>query len=350
MCRNTLPNQASVSLDNAPVIARKDQGRGCICLVSDPDAQQQHVGQRGSQMCTTSTTTTSDSATEAKGSHLESRAFGKKSKVPRPPNAFILYRQHWHPHFRQYNKSWHNNDISKELGRRWKAEPEHVKVKYKKLAEELKIKHAAQYPNYQYAPRKPGEKKRRMTARKLFRLRENQGLQESSTFPSSDSTAATADASFGQQKCSTTEERDHEFLAGGLNETEDVSALHQSISYQENDTYIATLPNVYDNIEAEIRRECGQYGQDYVDIIEDVNAREAPEEHLLHTKPSATFFNNLNEWESLIDWQGLNESFSITQGMAMDDEDVAAEQNAGPDVSYHQRLDEDLTWLERSSS
>ena len=64
----------------------------------------------------------------------------------------------------------HNNNISIILGRKWKLEPESVKAKYKALAEDYKRKHAAKHPGYQYAPRKPYEKKRRVTAAKLQRL------------------------------------------------------------------------------------------------------------------------------------------------------------------------------------
>lgn len=117
------------------------------------------------------------------------RAFGKKAKVPRPPNAFILYRQHWHPHYRQNNKNMHNNDISKEIGKRWKAESDFERAKYKKLAEDLKAKHTSLYPDYQYAPRKPGEKKRRMTARKLENLRGAQSMHEAAAFSSPESSS-----------------------------------------------------------------------------------------------------------------------------------------------------------------
>ena len=34
-----------------------------------------------------------------------------KSKVPRPPNAFILYRQHHHPIIKDENPNMHNNQI-----------------------------------------------------------------------------------------------------------------------------------------------------------------------------------------------------------------------------------------------
>lgn len=66
-----------------------------------------------------------------------------------------------------------NNDISILLGQQWKAESESIKAQFKALAEKMKVKHAAENPGYQYAPRKASEKKRRMTVRKLARLRLN---------------------------------------------------------------------------------------------------------------------------------------------------------------------------------
>ena len=56
------------------------------------------------------------------------------------------------------------------LGKRWKAEPDEVKARYKQLADDIKAKHMQEHPDYQYAPRKPSEKKRRMTARRAAEL------------------------------------------------------------------------------------------------------------------------------------------------------------------------------------
>lgn len=41
-----------------------------------------------------------------------------------------------------------------------------TKAEFKAMAEDIKRKHAEEYPNYQYAPRKPSERKRRSTARR----------------------------------------------------------------------------------------------------------------------------------------------------------------------------------------
>jgi HMG (high mobility group) box len=35
------------------------------------------------------------------------------AKIPRPPNAFILYRQEHHPFIKAANPEFHNNDICK---------------------------------------------------------------------------------------------------------------------------------------------------------------------------------------------------------------------------------------------
>lgn len=102
--------------------------------------------------------------------NFKSRSPGKKSKVPRPPNAFILYRQKNHPLLKEMNPEMHNNDISVILGKQWKAEPEYVKAEFRARADKIKKQHALENPGYQYAPRKPSEKKRRMTARKLAQL------------------------------------------------------------------------------------------------------------------------------------------------------------------------------------
>ncbi|RDW86143.1 HMG-box domain-containing protein [Aspergillus mulundensis] len=89
----------------------------------------------------------------------------KSAKVPRPPNAFILYRQHHHPRVKESYPDLTNNQISVILGKQWREETEEVKLHFKNLAEDFKKKHAEEHPDYQYTPRKPSEKKRRATSR-----------------------------------------------------------------------------------------------------------------------------------------------------------------------------------------
>ncbi|KAI9795489.1 MAG: hypothetical protein M1833_007019 [Piccolia ochrophora] len=90
----------------------------------------------------------------------------KKNRIPRPPNAFILYRKHHHPLLKENDPSMHNNEISVILGRQWKNETPETKAHFKSLAEQVKQEHTKAHPEYQYQPRKPSEKKRRMTVKK----------------------------------------------------------------------------------------------------------------------------------------------------------------------------------------
>ncbi|KAK5087060.1 hypothetical protein LTR05_004231 [Lithohypha guttulata] len=340
-----LKYRLSVTLGEVQVIVLGDPSGQNIHIMKHPEVESQHTSMLRMQGKTTSIATIYEAGSQTTVQRPDLRSFGKKSKIPRPPNAFILYRQHFHPSFKQHNKNMHNNDISKELGKRWKAEPEHVKAKYKKLAQELKAKHAVQHPNYQYAPRKPGEKKRRMTTRKLAKLREARNLQETSTFPSPGSASIhTARSSSPTIEC------DLQITGEEINPAptavpDGVTFAQQPIQYQLNDMYTTILPNSFDNIQSIIEKECGVYGTDYVDVIKDVNTCELPEKHLLHANPSVHCIDKQNEWESLIDWHGLNESFRITEAMTHDIEDTMAEQAAGPDGSYHSYEDFGSQWF-----
>lgn len=57
------------------------------------------------------------------------------------------------------------------LGQQWQNEAADIKARFKSMAEEIKKEHLSAHPNYQYQPRKPAEKKRRMTRRKMEKLR-----------------------------------------------------------------------------------------------------------------------------------------------------------------------------------
>lgn len=95
----------------------------------------------------------------------------KKAKVPRPPNSFILYRTKYHPILLKSQPELKNNEISVILGKQWRNESEEVRAEFEAMAAKIKKQHALENPGYQYAPRKSSEKKRRMTARKLAKLR-----------------------------------------------------------------------------------------------------------------------------------------------------------------------------------
>ncbi|KAL7624513.1 slightly ste11-like protein [Parahypoxylon ruwenzoriense] len=81
----------------------------------------------------------------------------KAPKVPRPRNAFILYRQHFQGQVAARHPGLANPEISKLIGEQWREQPEEVKNNWKRLAEEEKIRHQRQYPDYRYQPRRGGK-------------------------------------------------------------------------------------------------------------------------------------------------------------------------------------------------
>ncbi|KAF2994055.1 hypothetical protein E8E13_001668 [Curvularia kusanoi] len=75
-------------------------------------------------------------------------------KIPRPRNAFILYRQHHQQNIIRRNPGLNNPDISKIIGEQWKAESDEEKKVWQDLAQEEKARHHEQYPDYRYQPRR----------------------------------------------------------------------------------------------------------------------------------------------------------------------------------------------------
>nr|QKY89078.1 mating type protein 1-2-1 [Calonectria hongkongensis] len=85
----------------------------------------------------------------------------KPLRIPRPPNAYILYRKDRHRILKQANPQITNSEISMVLGRAWNMETPEVRKKYKLMADEVKAELIKKHPNYKYRPRRPSEKKRR---------------------------------------------------------------------------------------------------------------------------------------------------------------------------------------------
>ncbi|KIW14261.1 hypothetical protein PV08_07043 [Exophiala spinifera] len=145
-----------------------------ICSVSDVAMSTPPAGAPASLESVSSSTRQPGSA---QVDHTKTSAIAPKlrlprrnARVPRPPNAFILYRKKHHALLKAVQPDLPNNDISIILGKQWKQESEGVKNYFKTMAEIIKVQHAKANPGYQYTPRKPSEKKRRMTARKRARL------------------------------------------------------------------------------------------------------------------------------------------------------------------------------------
>ncbi|KAK9448604.1 uncharacterized protein V1518DRAFT_417694 [Limtongia smithiae] len=100
-----------------------------------------------------------------------------KEKVPRPRNAFIIYRGTKHDEvMRQGNIS--NTTASRVIAKMWSEEPLEIKDHFRRLAMEESLRHKMQYPEYRYSPRKPGEKLRRVRRKDVNSLVWGSSLDE----------------------------------------------------------------------------------------------------------------------------------------------------------------------------
>ncbi|KAL0937927.1 mating type protein mat1-2-1 [Colletotrichum truncatum] len=102
-----------------------------------------------------------------------------KVKVPRPPNAYILYRKDHHAKVKQFNTQLTNNQISVILGKAWNNESHAVREKYTELARLHKERLMMLHPDYRYTPRKPSEKRRRSRTDKPKKLSQAHELSQS---------------------------------------------------------------------------------------------------------------------------------------------------------------------------
>lgn len=104
---------------------------------------------------------TSNTTTNSK--KCRCRNFTNKGRhIPRPRNAFILYRQHLHHTL--FGKAKNllleqgsfktNSQVSREIGQKWRNLPTDEKQYWHDLAKKEKELHKLKYPNYKYLPRK----------------------------------------------------------------------------------------------------------------------------------------------------------------------------------------------------
>ncbi|KAF4541362.1 MAT1-2-1 [Lasiodiplodia theobromae] len=90
----------------------------------------------------------------------------RRSRPPRPMNAFMLYRRDNHPFVVANNPGAHNNRISQIIGAMWRNETLQVKQQYRDMAAAHAAHHRQAFPDYRYAPRRATDIKRRKTKAK----------------------------------------------------------------------------------------------------------------------------------------------------------------------------------------
>jgi HMG (high mobility group) box len=88
-----------------------------------------------------------------------------KDHVPRPPNAFLMFRSEFWAREKQKEKPIDRNhrNISRIVSHCWNSMGNEEKARYQALAQERKQLHRLEHPNYKYAPAnrtsKPAKKK-----------------------------------------------------------------------------------------------------------------------------------------------------------------------------------------------
>ncbi|XP_064212721.1 transcription factor SOX-21 isoform X1 [Tribolium castaneum] len=76
-----------------------------------------------------------------------------KPKIPRPPNAFMLYANENRKKMSQLYPTESNKDISKRLGNGWKSLNEDERKKYFDRAKAIGLQHKKEFPDYVYNPK-----------------------------------------------------------------------------------------------------------------------------------------------------------------------------------------------------
>ena len=94
------------------------------------------------------------------GKAKKTKAAGKqkKSYVPRPMNAWMIYRKAKSSEIAASGQKMSQSQMSQMISKQWKSEGQVVKAHYEQLAAIEARNHKALYPNYKYQPASKEEK------------------------------------------------------------------------------------------------------------------------------------------------------------------------------------------------
>jgi hypothetical protein len=107
----------------------------------------------------------------------------RQGHIPRPPNAWILYRQAKSKEIREElmnapgGRPLPQSLASKDIAERWKNEAPEVRAQFEHLAELEKRRHAQMYPNYRFQPQSKEQKEKQRQQEKEAKAREKEARQ-----------------------------------------------------------------------------------------------------------------------------------------------------------------------------